>query len=157
MNRLSEFVARVRGEREAIWSTEPPEVARLKSIRKGLGGRFPARFYALSDTYRNQRNLWMFRDMAARGEPGLEALKAVLRPFFVESRDRFRIWALDRAAELFEQGARILESVQERDGLISLLEELLLYNNRLWMWLDASVPWFQLDERVASSEPQGGG
>ncbi len=150
MSRLSEFVARVRGERERIWTEEPPEVAHLKTLQKGLGGRFPVRFYALSDAYRNQRNLWMFREMAARGEPGLEALKAVLRPFFVESRDRFRIWALNQAAELFGQGAGILEHVHEREGLTSLLEELLLYNNRLWMWLDASIPWFQIDECLTS-------
>lgn len=145
MNRFSEFISEIVREREKIWLKEPSELKALKEMAKGRGGNFPVRIYAWSDGYRNQRNLWMFRSLFKEGDVKVEAAGSLLAPFFREMADRYGIWELDTPRLLFGKAEAIVGAAESKQELVQLLDELLIYNNRWWLWMDVGIPWFDLD------------
>jgi len=41
-----------------------------------------------------------------------------------------------------------MDAIISADEIVLLLDELLIYNNRWWQWLDSSIPWFDLDRKL---------
>ena len=149
MYTISQFIAEIAIEREKIWREAPPELERLKTHQMGCAGNVTVRAYAFADAYRNQRNLWLLRDAFKTQSLTIEIAKSVLTPFLREIADRFEIWALSTPGQLFRKAASLLAEVDTSDELTDLLDELLIYNNRWWLWLDSCIPWFDLDRKLS--------
>ena len=149
MYTISQLIAEIAIEREKIWREAPPELARLKTHQPGRAGNVTGRAYAFADAYRNQRNLWLLRDAVKTQSLTIEIAKSVLTPFLGEIADRFEIWTLSTPGQLFRKVASLLAEVDNSDELTDLLDELLIYNNRWWLWLDSCIPWFDLDGRLS--------
>jgi hypothetical protein len=150
MGNYTEVMKAIVSERERIWMNEPSEVDSLRRMQKGRGGNATSKLYALYDGYRNQRNLWQFRNIVKDNDLGLEVTKKILLPFVQEMVDRFKIWDLQTPQRLFGDAANALESIETTEEMVNLLDELLLFNNRLWLWIDSTIPWFQLDDLLSS-------
>jgi hypothetical protein len=148
MNKVSELRAEIIREREKIWQEAPPELEILKSHQKGRAGNVSVRVYAFTDAYRNQRNLWLLRDRVKTKKITIEIAISVLAPFLREMADRFEIWTLSTPSQLFRKAESLLAEVTTPDELTNLLDELLIYNNRWWLWLDSCIPWFDLDRKL---------
>jgi hypothetical protein len=148
MHKISELTAEIAREREKIWQEAPPELESLKSHQKGRAGNVTVRVYAFADAYRNQRNLWLLRDGVKTQNLTVETAKSVLAPFLREMADRFEIWALITPSKLFRKVESRLAEVADPAELADLLDELLIYNNRWWLWLDSCIPWFDLDRKL---------
>ena len=148
MNKISGLTAEIIRERESIWQEAPPELESLKSHQKGRAGNVSVRIYAFADAYRNQRNLWLLRDSVKTKKITIEIAISVLTPFLREMADRFEIWALFTPSQLFRKVESLLAEVTTPDELTNLLDELLIYNNRWWLWLDSCIPWFDLDRKL---------
>ena len=148
MSKISRLTAEIVREREKIWQEAPPELEGLKSQQKGRAGNVTVRVYAFADAYRHQRNLWLLRDGVKNQNLTIEIAKSVLAPFFREMADRFEIWALSTPSRLFREVESLLAEVTTAAELTNLLDELLIYNNRWWLWLDSCIPWFDLDRKL---------
>ncbi len=148
MNKISGLTAEIIRERESIWQEAPPELESLKSHQKGRAGNVSVRIYAFADAYRNQRNLWLLRDSVKTKKITIEIAISVLTPFLREMADRFEIWTLFTPSQLFRKVESLLAEVTTPDELTNLLDELLIYNNRWWLWLDSCIPWFDLDRKL---------
>jgi hypothetical protein len=148
MNKISELTAEIIRERESIWQEAPPELESFKSHQKGRAGNVSVRVYAFADAYRNQRNLWLLRDSVKTNKITIEIAISVLAPFLREMADRFEIWTLFTPSQLFRKVESLLAEVTTSDEFTNLLDELLIYNNRWWLWLDSCIPWFDLDRKL---------
>ena len=148
MNMISELTAEIIRERERIWQEAPSELESLKSHQKGRAGNVTVRVYAFADAYRNQRNLWLLRDSVKTKKITIEIAISVLAPFLREMADRFEIWTLSTPSQLFRKVEGLLAEITNPDELTNLLDELLIYNNRWWLWLDSCIPWFDLDRKL---------
>ena len=148
MNKISRLTAEIVREREKIWQEAPPELEGLKSQQKGRAGNVTVRIYAFADAYRHQRNLWLLRDGVKNQNLTIEIAKSVLAPFLREMADRFEIWTLYTPSRLFREVESLLAEVTTAAELTNLLDELLIYNNRWWLWLDSCIPWFDLDRKL---------
>jgi hypothetical protein len=148
MNKISGLTAEIIRERESIWQEAPPELESFKSHQKGRAGNVSVRVYAFADAYRNQRNLWLLRDSVKTQKITIEIAVSVLAPFLREMADRFEIWTLFTPSQLFRKVESLLAEVTTPEELTSLLDELLIYNNRWWLWLDSCIPWFDLDRKL---------
>ena len=142
---VSKLTAGIIAERQKIWPAAPLELENLKSLRKGRAGNAAVRLYAFADAYRNQRHLWRLRDGVKGQSITVETAKLLLAPMLREMADRFDIWALSTPGRLFRKAASLPAEVTNPDELVDLLDELLIYNNRWWLWLDSCIPWFNLD------------
>lgn len=149
-NRISELTAEIAAEREKIWLEAPPGLERLKSRQDGRAGNFAVRVYAFADAYRNQRNLWLFRTAIKDQQMTAETAKILLSSFLLEMADRFEIWDLHTPGRLFRKAESLLAAVATSRELVDLLDALLVYNNRWWLWLDSCIPWFDLDRKLSS-------
>lgn len=148
MNKISHLTDKIVRERESIWLEAPPELEDLKSQQKGRAENIAVRVYAFADAYRNQRNLWLLRDQIKTKNITIETAISVLAPFLQEMADRFEIWALSTPSQLFREAESLLAEVATSEELTNLLDELLIYNNRWWLWLDSCIPWFDLDRKL---------
>jgi phosphoglycolate phosphatase-like HAD superfamily hydrolase len=148
MSKISRLTAEIVREREKIWQEAPPELEGLKSQQKGRAGNITVRVYAFADAYRHQRNLWLLRDGVKNQNLTIEIAKSVLAPFLREMADRFEIWTLYTPSRLFREVESLLAEVTTAAELTNLLDELLIYNNRWWLWLDSCIPWFDLDRKL---------
>lgn len=148
MHKISELTAEIASERQKIWQDPPLELESLKSHQKGRAGNATVRVYAFADAYRNQRNLWLLRDGLKNQNLTIEIAKSILSPFLQEMADRFEIWTLFTPSRLFRKVESLLIEVANLDELTNLLDELLIYNNRWWLWLDSCIPWFDLDRKL---------
>ena len=149
MSTISQLIAEIAIEREKIWREAPPELEGLKSQQKGRAGNLTVRLYAFADAYRNQRNIWLLRDGVKTQRLTIEIAKSVLTPFLGEMADRFEIWSLSTPGQIFRKAASLQAEVETPDELTDLLDELLIYNNRWWLWLDGCIPWFDLDHKLS--------
>ena len=111
-------------------------------------GNIAVRVYAFADAYRHQRNLWLLRDGVKSQNLTIEIAISVLAPFLRDMADRFEIWNLSSPGQLFRKVESLLAQVTTPDELTNLLDELLIYNNRWWLWLDSCIPWFDLDRKL---------
>jgi hypothetical protein len=145
---VSKLTAEIVVERQKIWQAAPLELENLKSLRKGRAGNTAVRVYAFADTYRNQRNLWHLRDGVKGQSITVETAEFLLAPMLREMADRFDIWALSAPGRLLQKAASLSAEVTTPDELVDLLDELLIYNNRWWLWLDSCIPWFDLDVQL---------
>jgi hypothetical protein len=148
MNKILKLAAEIAAARQEIWLDAPPELQRLKSQQKGQAGNFAVRVYAFADAYRNQRNLWLFRELIKKQNLAVAAVKLLLGSFLQEMADRFDIWQLQTPSRMFRKAEKVLETVESNDELATLLDELLIYNNRWWLWLDSCIPWFELEKKL---------
>jgi hypothetical protein len=148
MGTISEFAAIITTEREKIWLEAPSELENLKTMSKGSAGNYAIRLYAFSDTYRNQRNLWFVRNLLEDNHLDGVITKTLLCHLFQEVADRFDIWELQTPCLVFRKAGQVLGSAESIDDLVTLLDELIMYNNRWCLWLDSIIPWFDLDSRL---------
>lgn len=156
MSKISQLIDEIASEREKIWQDAPSELEPLKSRQKGRAGNAAVRVYAFADAYRNQRNLWLLRDSVKTQNLTIEITKLVLAPFLKEMADRFEIWTLITPARLFRKIESLLSEVATPEELTNLLDELLMYNNRWWFWLDSCIPWFDLDRKLSITVQSNG-
>ncbi|UCD82692.1 MAG: hypothetical protein JSW26_15045 [Desulfobacterales bacterium] len=148
MSPISKLKAEIAGEREKIWLDAPAELETLKQMQKGLAGNYSVRFYAVGDTYRNQRNIWLIRSLIQAGQLDLAAVQLLLPPLLQEAADRFEIWQLHSPSRFFRKAEKAVDAFTSTDEVVALLDELLIYNNRWWLWLDSSIAWFDLDKKL---------
>ena len=149
MNEAASAAAVIARERENIWLNVPSEIKNLNNLRKGRGGNFAIRIYAFSDLYRNQRNLWLLRNLIKDGKLSFKSAGVIVSPFLEEMADRFTIWELHTISRMLTVAKEALRSAESAHELLNLLDELLIYNNRLWLWLDSSIPWFDVDTKLS--------
>ena len=140
--------AEIVAERQHIWQSAPPELENVKLLKKGRAGNAAVRMYAFADAYRNQRNLWHLRDGVKHQNITVDTAKLLLATMLPEMAGRFDIWALATPGRLFRKAADQLANVATADELVHLFDELLIYNNRWWLWLDSCIPWFDLDVKL---------
>jgi len=148
-NQISELTAEIAAEREKIWLETPAELEKLQTRQNGRAGNAAVRVYCFADAYRNQRNLWLFRTVVKSQNLAVETAIVLLSPFLQEMADRFEIWALHTPGRLFRKAESLLSAVVTSHELAQLLDELLIYNNRWWLWLDSCIPWFDLDRKLS--------
>jgi hypothetical protein len=145
---ISERTAEIAAERQKIWLAAPLELANLRSLQKGRAGNAAVRVYAFADAYRNQRNFWLLRDGVKQQNITVETAKSLLAPMLREMADRFDAWEISTPGRLFRKAASLPAELTNPDELVDLLDELLMYNNRWWLWLDSCIPWFDLDVQM---------
>jgi hypothetical protein len=61
---------------------------------------------------------------------------------------RYATWGFHGIAKQLQTASECVGSVSERDALLRLVDGLLIFNNKLWNWLDMSIPWFELDQKI---------
>lgn len=142
----AENLARIIEEKiDVIWNTKPKEVDQALAKTRGTYGQsfFPA-IYAESTTRDLVSTLMSMRDAAKREDTDSNTLKIL----FVKLLDMplaYCEWCgLDDTINLLQRVCAEIEKVNSKEGLVTMLELLVIYFNRLNYWIDENVPWFEI-------------
>ena len=92
--------------------------------------------------------LLLVRDLLKEKENNLKACKAILKKFLLIMSGRYATWGLQEASRLLRDVLDSVQIIDSRESLILLTNELFIYNNKLWNWVDMTIPWFKLDAKL---------
>jgi hypothetical protein len=136
------FVAR---ERERIWWTIPSDILRLRGRKGARQQNFTVTMYADGDTRAVGRYLYHLRESSLSDDIDLHTLMQVTLIFLrFDQRRLLRYFELHDAAAVFSRVLHVLPTVHTTSEYRQLIEELLLYVNRLNYWIDLQIPWHKL-------------
>ena len=133
---------RIRAKRTDIWDREPHEIGVLMRTQFPYSGTFTAVMYAYAEIYHLSRNLFFYRGMMHNEAIGLREVKILLPALLLSVSKRYSTWKLVESANVLEEAARAIQT-EEMPGLLEIVDELLIYNNKLLVWLDSRVAWFK--------------
>jgi hypothetical protein len=133
-----------------IWDMErtPQEIAALKKNRFVPSGTVPSVLYACFDVANGSSNLMIARDMLKDKENRIRECNVILTKFLTSMAGRYATWGFHSIAKQLQMASECVGSVSDRDALLRLIDGLLIFNNKLWNWLDMSIPWFKLDQKI---------
>ena len=146
--RTPEAVARLQSGLEEIWENEPSDVAELRHLRRPPFGNMPCVLYANFDLFWAVESLHVCRSLAGGDRLTGPQAGHVAGSIVRQVRSRLAHWGFPRACGVLDDAASALESAPSRQQVRALVEGALLYAGRLQSWVDAIVPWADLDDSV---------
>ena len=150
MEAFDNLLQRVAEMKKEIWALEdaPEEIIALRNNKFVPSGTAPSVLYACFDVANGSTLLLLARDLLKEEENNLKECKAILKKFLLTMSGRYATWGFQKASSLLREVLDSLQDIDSRESLIRLTNELFIYNNKLWNWVDMTIPWFQLDAKL---------
>lgn len=143
--KLLATVKRLKEERDRIWSSEPEDLKKVKTIRGAYYQSGPFMLYAESETREFADHLWHVRVLARDPKQSFEHLKPALANMLEFKADKWVRWyKMEKTPALMRQAAAAIQDIRKREEMVDLLDGLLQYMNRLNFWLDSTIPWLAI-------------
>ena len=137
----------LRAATAAIWDEEPPEVAAMRTHSRPPMGNLPCVVYSNFDLFWGTENLHVARALAVQFGPAEAG--AVARAYLLRTEDRLGKWGFSEATALIRRAADAAASAESTGELTDILDAANVYLNRLGSWVDAMIPWNEMDRRLS--------
>jgi hypothetical protein len=135
---------------EESWAVPPPDIDRLDETSRPPAGHFTCRLYANFNLFWASEMCSVLRSRMAETDANVGETAASLADVLERFAMRLDKWRVDDSAGLLRETARWLrDDSPSADQAIKAVDALILYLNRVQNWVDRSIPWFDLDERIA--------
>ncbi len=137
----------IKAAREAIWLTEPADIARLKKVKGARNQGASAVIYAAMKLGQFVVLLNHLREVARNGGVDLGTMKAIADPmleFYASTYGGF--YQMTDTAAVVRKGRSALADVKGLDEFVALTGELSLYVGRMDYWVDLLIPWAKFGE-----------
>ena len=148
------FLEEIKAAREAIWLTEPADIARLKEIKGARNQGASAMLYAAMKLGQLVVFLNHLREVARKGEADLGTMKAIADPlleFYANTYGSF--YRMTDTAGVVRQGRAALSDVKTLEEFVTLAGELSLYIGRMDYWVDLLIPWAGFGHGFEQTKP----
>ena len=136
----------LRAATSEIWETEPADVAAMRTHTRPPMGNLPCVVYSNFDLFWGTENLHVARELADE-MPAAQAGR-VAAAYLLRTDHRLSKWGFEGASTLIRQAAEAAEGAASTDELKEILDAANVYLNRLGSWVDAMIPWNDLDRRL---------
>jgi len=132
---------------EQVWAREPEDMRRLRDTALPPGGRWSGVLFCNLILLWSGQTLSLQRRLALNGDVALEAATTVIVGELRQLADWLNHWQMSDTCAFLRRVADDLAS--DPPGTLQVLAEtiaeLLIATNRIQNWIDAFVPWAQLD------------
>jgi len=129
-----------------IWETEPSDVTFMRTHKRPPMGNFPCVIYSNFDLFWGTENLHVASNLA--NELELDSAKKVALAYLKRTQERLGKWGFPAATSLIEEASSAITRLDSKEDLITLLDSLNVYLNRLGSWIDAMIPWNDMDSSL---------
>ena len=136
----------LRAATAAIWETEPAEVVAMRTHRRPPMGNLPCVLYSNFDLFWGTENLHVARALVSELE--MAGACAVARAYLLRTEDRLSKWGFADATGLIRRAAADAGNAESAGELIEILDCANVYLNRLGSWVDAMIPWNEMDGKL---------
>ena len=131
---------------DEIWETEPNDVTFMRTHKRPPMGTFPCVIYSNFDLFWGTENLHVASSLASDLE--LDPAKKVALAYLKRTQERLGKWGFPAATSLIEEASSAITRLSSKEDLITLLNYLNVYLNRLGSWIDAMIPWNDMDRSL---------
>ena len=149
--KIQELTERVAAKRREIWDREPEEIRVLVKTPFPKSNTFASVMYAFAEIYHFTKNLHLQRSLVVQKKVDFREMRKVLSAYLGAVSKRYNTWFLVDSAKIVAEVAEALDRAEGPDHVVPLLDELLIYNNKLYVWLDSRIPWFKLGKQIQFS------
>lgn len=133
--------------RDPLFRTPPEEITALLR-RQGAQQPAGGLLYSEADTRNFHEILFVIHQTVSAGPEGPAGLQRLIAALLAYYAARFRGWyGLEEAAGRIEALAAGLD-YGDRAAFLAGLEELMAVAGRVNFWIDAQLPWFQINETL---------
>lgn len=142
---MSEAAEQLRTATREIWTRPPAGLAELAAMHRPPSGDLPKRLYANFDVYWGAGCLYQLREMADDPRIDPRALALISAGLARTTLRRLQTWGFSDAATAVESAVNELSAASDRATIRTILAELIVFLNRLHVWIDSSIPWADMD------------
>jgi len=132
---------------EDVWADEPADVKRLRRFKRPPMGNLPCVFYANFDLFWATENLLATRPLVEKRLTAAQS-GAVVATLLRRTRSRVAHWGFEDTSAVLDKVAKQVEKARSRKEVVSTIEAAVLYIDRVQNWVDAMLPWNDLDETL---------
>jgi hypothetical protein len=160
----SALLDRLAAATRAVWPDEPTDVSRLRTYGRPPMGTMPCVVYANFDLFWAGENLQVCRALAEEGRLTGQQVGLTTAALLRRTASRLGKWGFTDTLDLLGEVAADLESpsgsAAQAATLVAAIDGVQLYLDRVQCWLDAIVPWTEMDRSLRLLAPptaRGGG
>lgn len=144
---MQESLEKIKAAREAIWLTEPADIARLRTRKGARKQGASAVIYAAMKLGQLVVFLNHLREMARQGGIDLPTMKAITAPLLESYATQYGgFYQMTDTAAVVRMARAALEDVKSLGDYVALTGELSLYVGRMDYWVDLLIPWAKFGE-----------
>jgi hypothetical protein len=146
----SEILEQIRAFVRVHWAEEPADVCRLRDTVLPPGGRWAGTFFVNLILLWSAQNILLLRALAKEGTVSVANLTVITSAYLRQLADWLAHWRMDDTCRLARDAAQALESnpAGQVEEFAEVLAQVGIALNRVQNWIDAYVPWAQLDTRL---------
>jgi hypothetical protein len=135
---------------EQVWAREPDDIRHLRDTALPPGGRWSGVLFCNLILLWSGQTLGLQRGLALKRDVPLEATTTVVVAELRQVADWLNHWHMSHTCGFLRRVADDLVSDPPAtpEALAETIAELLVATNRVQNWIDAFVPWAQLDRRL---------
>ncbi|HIM46548.1 MAG: hypothetical protein CFH39_00491 [Alphaproteobacteria bacterium MarineAlpha10_Bin2] len=144
------MLARLDGFSRRNWRREPGDVTRLRKHKLPPMGNFPGVFYANFNTFWLGENIQVVRQLALDGDMDVKELNRMAAALLNRHAGRLAKWKLINTVKLVKELAAYFAGNGPRSHaqIVAVTEATMLAMDRVNTWIDAMIPWSDLDAKL---------
>ena len=149
-NSTKDMLARLDGFARRNWKNEPGDITRLRKHKLPPMGNMPGVFYANFNTFWLGENIQVARQLALDGDMEVKALNKMAAALLNRHAGRLAKWKLTNTVKLVRELADYFDGNGPRNHaqIVAVCEATMLTMDRVNAWIDAMIPWSQLDAKL---------
>lgn len=129
----------------SIWSSPPAGLAGLRDLHRPPSGPVVKMAYANFDTYGLAGVLYQLREMSAEDGIDLDTMARIAGAVAERAGGRLETWGFAAEAETLASVLPDLSGARDVESLQAILDELVVFLDRVHAWIDAGIPWSDID------------
>lgn len=143
LEKLNQYVAEV-------WNEEPEDIKKLRSHALPPMGNMPCVFYANFNTFWLGENVQVHRLLAMEKNVSVSYLNQALAAILLRHAGRLAKWNLLNSVDILEYLAGYFngQGAKSYEEFIQVTESILVVIDRINSWIDAMIPWNDLDTKL---------
>lgn len=147
-----DYLAVIERFRQTVWESSPADLGRLKAASRPPMGNLPCMFYACFNLFWLGEELQVCRKLAVNQSIPLGSLKQTISELLLRHAGRLEKWDMqDSCAFLTSLADVFANRVNSFEEYVSGIERALVAVDRIQSWVDATIPWPQLDAKLRGS------
>jgi hypothetical protein len=143
------YLALIERFRQSVWAEAPADLARLKATSRPPMGNLPCMFYACFNLFWLGEELQVSRNLAVKQSVPLGSLKQTISELLLRHSGRLEKWEMQDTCTFLSALADVFaKQVSSYEEYVSAVEQALIAVDRIQSWVDATIPWSQLDGKL---------
>jgi hypothetical protein len=155
MTETERVLAALRSYIQHVWADVPADIAALRATARPPMGNLPCCFYANFNLFWAGENLQVSRQMVKDGTIPLPVASQIVAGLLERHANRLEKWSMTETVSLERMLVQYFKGAgpATTEEFLAVVEQTMLALDRTQSWIDALLPWSQLDACLKLHRP----